>query len=117
MTSGTSFGYKITATNTGSATATKATVSDPLPASLHYDSVATTQGTCTRTPPPAGTKTQGGTVTCTLGSLGGGNSATVTITVTATTAGTLSDTAAATATNVTSDPDDTATAATTVHGT
>jgi hypothetical protein len=56
-------------------------------------------------------------VTCSLGSLGGGDSATVTIVVTTTKPGMLSDTATVTASNVTPDADDSATATTTVTGT
>jgi hypothetical protein len=91
-------------------------VTDSLPASAHFDSAAATQGSCTRTPsgPPM---TKGGTVSCTAGSLAAGASVTVTITVTPTTPGTVSDNASVTASNVTADPDDSASASTTVYGT
>jgi uncharacterized repeat protein (TIGR01451 family) len=108
--------YTITATNTGGATATGVTVSDQLPASVHFDSMATTQGTCTRTA-SGSPKTKNGTVTCSVGSLAAGNTATITIVVTATKRGTLTDTAIASASNVSPDPDDSATATTTVTGT
>ena len=110
--SGNQLTYTITAANTGGLTATGVTVTDPLPASAHYNSASATQGTCTR---PSTAK--GGTVTCSLGSLGGGDSATVTIVVTTTKPGMLSDTATVTASNVTPDADDSATATTTVTGT
>jgi len=108
--------YTITATNTGGQAASGVTVSNVLPASVHFDSMATTQGTCTRTTtsPP---KTKGGTVSCTVGDLAVGASATVTIVVTATKPGTLSDTATVSATGTSPDTDDSATATTTVTGT
>ena len=110
--SGNQLTYTITAANTGGLTATGVTVTDPLPASAHYKSASATQGTCTR---PSTAK--GGTVTCSLGSLGGGDSATVTIVVTTTKPGMLSDTATVTASNVTPDADDSATATTSATGT
>jgi uncharacterized repeat protein (TIGR01451 family) len=114
--SGQPYSYTLTATNTGGQDATGVTVTDTLPASAHFDSAATTQGSCTRTPsgPP---KTKGGTVSCTVSSLAAGASVTVTITVTPTTPGTVSDAASVTASNVTADSDDTASASTTVQGT
>jgi uncharacterized repeat protein (TIGR01451 family) len=107
--------YTITAASSGGLTAAGVTVTDPLPASVHFDSASATQGTCTRTATPSPAK--GGTVTCSIGSLGAGTSATVTIVVTATTPGTLTDTATAAASNVTADADDSAMATTTVLGT
>jgi uncharacterized repeat protein (TIGR01451 family) len=108
--------YTITATNTGGATATGVTLRDELPASVHFVSMVTTQGTCTRTASDT-PKTKDGTVTCSVGSLGAGNTATITIVVTPTKPGTLTNTATATASNVTADPDDSATTTTTVTGT
>ena len=110
--SGQQLTYTITAANTGGQTAANVTVTDPLPASAHFNSASATQGTCT---PPGSPK--GGTVTCNLGSLGASGSATVTIVVTVTKPGTLSDTATAAASGVTADADDSATATTTVTGT
>jgi uncharacterized repeat protein (TIGR01451 family) len=108
--------YTITATNTGGLTASGVTVSDPLPANVHFGSVSTTQGSCTRS--TSGTrKTQDGTVSCSVGSLAGGKSATITIVVTPTKPGTLTNTAAVSATGITPDGDDSATATTTVQGT
>jgi uncharacterized repeat protein (TIGR01451 family) len=74
--------YTITATNTGGQTATGVTVSDPLPESAHFNSVSTTQGSCTRT--TGTTPKTHGTVTCSVGSLAGDKSATITIVVTPT---------------------------------
>ena len=108
--------YTITATNTGGQTATGVAVSDPLPASVHFDSVSTTQGSCTRSTSTT-PKTQDGTVSCNVGSLAGGKTATITIVVSATKPGTLTDTATVTATGVSQDADDSATATTTVLGT
>jgi uncharacterized repeat protein (TIGR01451 family) len=115
--SGNSYSYTLTATNTGGTDATGTLVTDTLPDSTHYDSVTTSQGTCARTPPSTPPKTKGGTVTCAVGSLAAGASVTVTITVTATTPGAVSDNAKVTASNVTPDSDDTASASTTVQGT
>lgn len=114
--SGQALTYTITATNTGGQAATGVTVTDSLPASVHFDSMSTSQGTCARS--PSGTpKTKDGTVTCGLDMLSAGDSMTVTIVVTTTTPGTISDPAAVTASNVTQDTDDSVTAATTVLGT
>lgn len=111
--SGRQLTYTIKATNTGGQTATSVKVADPLPASAHFNSVSTTHGTCTGPATP-----KGGTVKCSVGSLGAGNSATITIVVTATTPGTLTNTASVTAPEITTpDSDDSATATTTVRGT
>jgi uncharacterized repeat protein (TIGR01451 family) len=77
--SGDSYAYTLTATNTGGSDATGVAATDTLPASAHFTSATTSQGSCTR---PAASK--GGTVNCTVGSLAAGASVTVTITVTAT---------------------------------
>jgi uncharacterized repeat protein (TIGR01451 family) len=108
--------YTITATNNGGQTATGVTVSDPLPADAHFNSVSTTQGSCTRSTSTT-PKTQDGTVTCSVGSLTAGNSATITIVVTPTTPGTLTNTATVSGTGLTPDADDSATAMSTVLGT
>lgn len=62
--------YTLTATNNGPATATNVTVTDPLPSSVTYLSASATQGTCSQA---------GGTVTCLMGSMTNGATATVTI--------------------------------------
>lgn len=114
--SGNKLTYTITATNTGGQTAPGVAVSDQLPPGVRFNSMSTTNGTCTRT--TSGTpKTQDGNVTCSVGTLAGGSSATVTIVVTPTKPGTLNDTASVTATGISADSDDSATATTTVTGT
>ncbi len=70
--SGQPYSYTLTATNTGGTDAAGTVVTDTLPASVHFDSAATTQGSCTRT--PGSPKTQNGTVSCTVGSLAAGAS-------------------------------------------
>src|SRR5690348_1175510 len=111
--SGQQLTYTITAINTGGQTATCVTVTDPLPDTVHFGSVSTTQGTCTHT---LGTsKTKDGAVTCSIGDLAAGGQAEVTIVVRTTRTGTLTDTATVTASNITpSDADDSATAIVTV---
>lgn len=104
--------YKITATNTGDATADSVVVTDPLPASVLFIWLSTSQGTCSR-PPIVGPKR---TVTCKVGNLTAGGSVRITIEVITTKQGTLANTATVTATNVTPDADDSSTATTTVRG-
>jgi uncharacterized repeat protein (TIGR01451 family) len=105
--------YTVIATNTGGQAATGVKITDTLPGSAHFNSA-----TCPRAPggPP---KPKNGTVTCTVASLAGGDSVTLTITVTATKPGTINNKAQVTATNVTDSPDsdDTFIAAVTVQGT
>ena len=69
--------YTLTVTNNGPSTATNVAITDTLPGSTTYGSATPSQGSCTGTT----------TVTCNLGSLANGASATVTITVTAPTEG------------------------------
>jgi uncharacterized repeat protein (TIGR01451 family) len=90
--SGNQLTYTITVTNNGPQNATGVTVTDPLPATVHFNSVSSTQGTCTRSTTTT-PKTKDGTVTCGLGALSNGASATVTIVVTATQPGMLTNTA------------------------
>jgi uncharacterized repeat protein (TIGR01451 family) len=103
--------YTLGAVNTGGQDASDVTVSNGLPASAHFVSVSSTQGTCAGPATP-----KGGTVTCSLGSLGAGDTATITIVVRTTQPGTLEDTATVSATGVASDSDDSATATTRVAG-
>jgi uncharacterized repeat protein (TIGR01451 family) len=110
--SGSTLTYTVFATNIGGSRATGTTVTDPLPASTHFVSASTSQGACSG---PKSSK--GGTVTCSVGGLGAGDGAMITIKVLTTKPGPLSDTATATATNVSSDSDDSATATATVIGT
>ena len=114
--SGDQYSYSLVATNTGGETAGSVSVVDSLPGTVHFDSVSTTAGSCVRSAPPNPPRTKGGTVSCDLGSLAAGSSATVTVVVTATTPGTVVDDAGLTATGVTPDGDDGAGAATVVQG-
>jgi hypothetical protein len=114
--SGHSFSYRLVVTDSGGSGLDDVAVADALPDSAKYDSASATQGTCTRAAPATGPKPKGGTLSCVVGSLDAGQSATVTITMTATTPGQMSDDAAATAPGVGWDADDDASAATTVQG-
>jgi uncharacterized repeat protein (TIGR01451 family) len=76
--------YTLTAHNNGPSGATGVTVTDNLPASVTYDSATPSQGSCTEA---------SGTVSCTLGSIGSGSSATVVIRVTPQTQQTITNTA------------------------
>jgi uncharacterized repeat protein (TIGR01451 family) len=89
--SGNALTYTIVATNNGPQDATGVTVTDLLPADVHFNSVSSTQGTCTRSTTTHSPK--GGTVTCSLGGLASGTSATVTIVVKATKPEMLTNTA------------------------
>ena len=62
--------YTIGITNNGPSSATNVTVTDPLPADVTYLSLTTSAGTCSEA---------GGTVTCLLGSMANGGTATITI--------------------------------------
>jgi uncharacterized repeat protein (TIGR01451 family) len=108
--------YTLTITNSGSQAATGVTMTDPLPANVHFNAVSSTQGSCTRlTTKPA---SRDGTVTCNLGGLANGASARITIIVTTTTPGTLTNTATVRGNEVDPNPlNNSATAITTVIGT
>jgi len=107
--------YTLTATNGGGETASEVKLEDQLPDSAVLKSLHTTQGACTRTTTTK-PETKGGLMSCNLGSLEGGKSATITIAVTATKPGIVNAKAVVTASNVTSDTDDEAPATTTVLG-
>ena len=83
VTVGTHLTYTITVTNNGPGNATGVTVTDPLPGGVTFVSATPSRGTCSGT----------ATVTCPLGGLANGESATVAIVVTPTSAGALSNTA------------------------
>ena len=77
--------YTLAVKNNGPAGATGVTVVDTLPKNAGYSSASTTQGTCSSKPSKS-------TVTCSLGALPGGATATVTIVVKPTARGTLTNT-------------------------
>ena len=86
--------YTLTVKNTGPATATTVTVTDPLPPNVTFLSpVITTQGTCSEA---------GGTVTCLLGTMTSGTSATITILTLAGAPGIATNTASVSADQMTS---------------
>ena len=68
--SGDTLTYSLLITNTGPASATDVTVTDPLPSDVMYLQAITTAGTCSQA---------NGTVTCQLGTMANGATATVTI--------------------------------------
>jgi uncharacterized repeat protein (TIGR01451 family) len=76
--------YTAVVMNNGPAQATGVTLTDVLPTNVRFVSVTSTAGSCTQA---------GGTVTCNLGGLSNGSSATVTIVVRPKKVGTLTNTA------------------------
>jgi uncharacterized repeat protein (TIGR01451 family) len=102
--------YTLTVRNDGPATASHATLVDPLPAAT-FVSASPGQGSCVR----SGKGKTDGTLTCALGSLPSGQSTTVTVVVSPTKAGSLTNTATVSADEPDPDlADNTATATTTV---
>jgi uncharacterized repeat protein (TIGR01451 family) len=81
VTVGSDLTYTLTARNSGPSSASQVVVSDSLPVGATFVSSSATQGSCTGT----------ATVTCSLGSLASGATATVTLKVRPTSAGTLSN--------------------------
>jgi len=70
VTEGTALTYSLAVTNNGPATATNVTVTDTLPSTVTYLQSTTTQGSCSEA---------GGTVTCLLGTMANGGTATISI--------------------------------------
>jgi uncharacterized repeat protein (TIGR01451 family) len=106
VTVGNNLTYTITVTNNGPDTATGITLTDILSSSVTYISTTSTQGSYTKS---------GNTVTCNIGTLSNGASATVTIVVTPTTSGTITNSASVTCSETDSNTsNNTATATTTV---
>ena len=104
---GSNLTYTITVTNNGPNAATNVSVVDTLPASVSFVSSTASQGSCSGT----------ATVTCNLGGIANGASATVSIVVTPGTAGTLNNTATVSATETDSNAaNNSATTSTTVTG-
>ena len=107
--SGQNLTYTIVVTNNGPSAASGVTLNDQLPKNAGFASVATTTGSCTAKPSKS-------LVTCSLGSMASGSSATITIVVKSPTRGTVVNTASVSATSPT-DPNtsnNSATATTTV---
>ena len=97
--------YTLTVTNGGPSGATNVVVNDPVPAGTTFVSATPSQGTCDNT------------VSCNLGNLASGSSATITIALTATTVGTVTNTASVTADEPDSDAtNNSASASTEVFG-
>jgi len=80
--------YTLTVSNSGPTNATNVTVTDTLPSTVSYISATPTQGTCSQTT---------GTVTCLLGGMNAGSSASISIQVTAVTPSSAVNTASVTA--------------------
>ena len=76
--------YTFSVANGGPGTATGVVLTDALPSGVTFQSASTTHGTCSHS---------GGTVTCPLGDIDTGGTATVSIVVTPSTEGTLTNTA------------------------
>jgi uncharacterized repeat protein (TIGR01451 family) len=80
--------YTISVSNNGPNQATNVTLTDALPSGVTYASVSTTAGTCSQA---------SGTVTCLLGTMSNGGSATVTLLASAGSSATITNTASVTA--------------------
>jgi len=81
--SGVNFNYAVVVTNLGPSGATGVVMVDTLPAGVSLISSATSQGSCTGT----------STVTCNLGAMAGGTSATIDLKVTKTVGGAVQNSA------------------------
>jgi uncharacterized repeat protein (TIGR01451 family) len=97
---GTADSYTWQIKNNQKAVANAVVFTTNLPPSLQFSSASTSLGTCS-TPAPG---TPGGTVTCNLSALNGGETMTVTINVTVTQAGSVADTGVASFTGTDTNP-------------
>jgi uncharacterized repeat protein (TIGR01451 family) len=102
--------YTVTVTNNGPSAATEITLTDQLPEGAVFVSASPTQGTCSRD----GKGKSDGVLTCDLGELAAGASATVTIVVEPAKAGTLVNTATVRASQPEPNPADNTATETTV---
>ena len=98
--------YQITVNNYGDLDATNVTVNDTLPANVNLGSVTPSQGSCSVT----------SSITCNLGTVLSGGSATITIVVTPTQEGQLSNTATVSCTETDPNPANNSSTATTTVG-
>ncbi|MGH9151569.1 MAG: right-handed parallel beta-helix repeat-containing protein [Acidimicrobiales bacterium] len=111
VTAGSDITYTVTVANAGPDSASTVALSDSLSTNTQFRSVSTTQGSCSHSG-----ENKGGTVTCALGSVASGSSATVTVVAKAKEAG-VSTSNTASASSTTADPNsanNSATATTTV---
>lgn len=107
VTVGANITYTVTVSNNGPLAATAVALTDTLPSAVSYVSAVASQGTCTQT---------AGTVSCDLGGMASGSSATATIVATAVSSGSVTNTVNVSAAE--SDPNaanNTASATTTVN--
>ncbi|MBI1741721.1 DUF11 domain-containing protein [Candidatus Acetothermia bacterium] len=99
--------YTVTVTNNGPGTATGVTATDTLPPGVTFVSATPSQGSCSQA---------AGVVTCNLGTLTNGSSATITIVITTSAAGMITNTVSVAANETDTNPNNnTATQSTTVN--
>jgi uncharacterized repeat protein (TIGR01451 family) len=101
VTKGQGFAYTIAVKNNGPDPASGVTLTDSLPAGVSFNSASPSQGSCS------------GTVTCSLGTINSGSSATVTINVTADTPGFVTNIARVSAAQIDANPGNNSAEATT----
>jgi uncharacterized repeat protein (TIGR01451 family) len=106
VTVGDTFSYVLTVRNLGAMDAASVTVTDNLPGKISYVSATPSSGSCQKS---------GRKVTCDLGQVNAGGSATVTITVKATKSGTVSNTASLTSADDTNAANNVATQSTVIN--